>query len=467
MLKFLQVSLISLFFALPSVAQQVALQRFVSHPCMKYASIGVSVIRLSDGKEVAAWHPEQALVPASTLKVLTTATALRRLGADYRITTTLEYSGVIKDSILHGKLFIRGGGDPALGSRYDKRERNAFFEGMLNALRNAGIKQINQELVGDDRALPEEGVMPGWSWEDLGNYYAAGIYGLNFGDNMFEIVLDTSCKGIQPTVKSMRPNIPGLKINNRLLPRPTSFDSAYLYGAPYASERYLYGAVPQSGSEFTIKGDLPDPPLQTAQFARDYLVAHGIICKGNAVSAREYDLKGDISEERKVLWKYYSQPLAEIARQTNVHSLNLYAEGLLRQIAPSAPVAIEQMVRYWKKRGLDTNGLFIYDGSGLSPSNRLTAGFLSGLMYQMRADEIFVKSLPVAGKEGTVSSFLKNSVYSGKARLKSGSIKQVVAYTGYIDGKDKYAVSILVNNATCSSREVRKAIEKLLTEMSL
>lgn len=467
MLKFLQVSLISLFFVLPSVAQQVALQRFVSHSCMKYASIGVSIIRLSDGKEVASWHPEQALVPASTLKVLTTATALRRLGADYRMATVMEYSGEIKDSILYGKLFIRGSGDPTLGSRYDKRGRNAFFEGMLKALRNAGIKQVNQDLIGDDRILPEEGVMPGWSWEDLGNYYAAGIYGLNFGDNMFEIVLDTSHKGKQPIVKSLRPHVPGLKIHNRLLPRPTSFDSAYLYGAPYAMERYLYGAIPQSGATFTIKGDLPDPPLQTVQFVRDYLMAHGIICKGDVVSARNSGLKGEIPEDRKVLWKYYSQPLTEITRQTNVHSLNLYAEGLLRQIAPSAPVAIEQMVRYWKKQGLDANGLFIYDGSGLSPSDRVTARFLSGLMYQMREDEAFVRSLPVVGKEGTVSSFLKNTVYSGKARLKSGSIKQVVAYTGYIDGKDKYAVTILVNNATCSSREVRKAIEKLLTEMSL
>lgn len=445
--------------------KQAAIGRFMERACMKHASVGISVIRLADGKTVAEWQPEQSLVPASTLKTLTTATVLRMFRPDYRIATSVAYSGYIKDSVLRGALYIQGGGDPSLGSRYDGRGRNAFFEGMLGALRKAGIKRIEGEVIGDDTGFSKEGVMPGWTWEDMGNYYAAGIYGLNFGDNLFEIVLDTSRKGMQPVVKRTHPAIPGLKIVNRLLSKATSFDSAYIYGPPYEATRYLYGALPRSKPEFTIKGDLPDPTLQTAQFARAYLQSNGVVCTAEATCVRMVSAARETA--RKEVYRFYSRPLSHLVKQTNVHSLNLYAEGLLRQIAPEAPVAIERMLRYWQQEGLDTAGLFLYDGSGLSPSNRLTAGFLSRLMVAMKGDTAFVASLPIAGKEGTVGSFLKDTPYSGKAYLKSGTIKQVIAYTGYIDGKERYAVTILVNNATCSNREVRKAIEKLLVEMSL
>lgn len=449
-------------------AQQEAIQRFLKTPALRHASVGISVIRLADGKEVAAWQPDRSMVPASTLKALTTATSIRLLGASYRIPTTVAYTGEINNSLLTGSLIIEGNGDPSLGSRYDKRGRDAFFSEMTDALRKAGIRKIAGGVIGDDRKLPEEGVMPGWLWEDLGNYYAAGIYGLNYGDNMFEIVLNTSRKGQQPTVARIKPEIKGLKINNRLLDRATTSDSAYIYGAPYEPVRYIYGAVPHTKAEFTIKGDLPNPPLQTAQFATDYLRAQGIACSCEPVSGRQLEASGDgLATARKELLTYYSQPLSNLIRQTNLYSLNLYAEGLLRQLSPRAPAAIQRMLRYWEEQGLDTGGLFLYDGSGLSPSNRITAGFLSNMMLKMKDDEAFVASLPLAGTEGTVRSFLQGTPYAGKARLKSGYIKQVIGYTGYIEGKQKYAVTVLVNNASGSSRELRKAIEKLLTEMNL
>lgn len=460
--------LILLFTFSTLFAQQEAIQRFLKTPALRHASVGISVIRLSDGKEVAAWDADRSMVPASTLKSLTTATAIRLLGDSYRIPTTVSYTGEIKNGQLNGELIIEGNGDPSLGSRYDKREKNAFFSGINEALKKVGVKQISGRVIGDDRKLPEEGVMPGWIWEDLGNYYAAGIYGLNYGDNTFEIVLNTSRKGMQPTVARTNPKIKGLKINNRLLTKSTTSDSAYIYGAPYEPVRYIYGAVPHTKPEFTIKGDLPNPPLQTAQFATDYLRSQGITCTQEPVSARQYvEEGGSIDTARKTLFTYNSLPLSHLIRQTNVHSFNLYAEGVLRQLAPQAPDAIRRMLQYWKEQGLDTNGLFVYDGSGLSPSNRITAGFLSQMMLKMKDNQAFVSSLPVAGTEGTVRTFLQNTPYAGKARLKSGTIKQVVGYTGYIEGKQRYAVTVLVNNASGSNRELRKAIEKLLVEMNL
>lgn len=453
--------------------QQGAVDRFVATKGFEHASVGLSVIRLSDGKAMASYGQERSLVPASVQKAITTATALRLLGDTCRIPTCVAYSGRIVEGVLRGDLIIRGGGDPSLGSKYDSRQPTALFQQIGAALKSEGITAIAGRIIGDESALDQEGIVPGWSWEDMGNYYAAGVYGLNYRDNLYELLLDTSEKGKKPIVKGIKPAIDGLRIHNMLLPVSTSFDSAYLYGAPFSGDRFLYGAVPHKGAVFTVKGDMPEPALQTAQLAADYLKEHGFGIAGGCESYRTLCEKGEtVPRPAKQLLCFYSEPLRELARQTNVHSINLFAEGLLRQIGLAQGVGstqegIGKMIAYWKGRGLDTSGLFLYDGSGLSPSNRVTASFLTALMREMKDERAFVSSLPVAGVEGTVGSFLRATPLRGKARLKSGTIKQVISYTGYIDGKERYAMAVLVNNASCSNREVRRAIEKMLVEMNL
>lgn len=158
--------------------------------------------------------------------------------------------------------------------------------------------------------------------------------------------------------------------------------------------------------------------------------------------------------------------LKEVMHETLLKSLNLQAETMLHLLAPSYRLdsALLVVQQYWSQRGLDIESLVQYDGCGLSPSNRVTAHFVNSLLADMQFDKDFRQSIAVAGREGTVRRFLKGTRLEGKAQLKTGTLKNVVAYAGYVTGSDSrtYAVSIFVSNNTCKHAEVRKSIEKLL-----
>lgn len=161
--------------------------------------------------------------------------------------------------------------------------------------------------------------------------------------------------------------------------------------------------------------------------------------------------------------------LQTVMRHTLTESLNLEAETMMHLLTPSCRrdsglLAIQQ---YWGRRGLDVGSLRMYDGCGLSPSDRVTAHFITSLLADMQFDEAFRQSLPVVSQEGTVTHFLRDTRLAGKARLKTGTLKSVIAYAGYVQGSDArlYAVAIFVNNHSCKPREVRKGIEKLLLSL--
>lgn len=161
--------------------------------------------------------------------------------------------------------------------------------------------------------------------------------------------------------------------------------------------------------------------------------------------------------------------LADVARETLLMSLNPQAETLLHLLTPSCrrDSAILAVQGYWAHRGLDMESLVMYDGCGLSPNDRVTAHFVNSLLADMQFDADFRHAIAVAGREGTVRRFLKNTRLEGRAQLKTGTLKNVVAYAGYVTGSDgrTYALSIFVSNNTCRHSELRKRIEKLLLSL--
>lgn len=161
--------------------------------------------------------------------------------------------------------------------------------------------------------------------------------------------------------------------------------------------------------------------------------------------------------------------LREVVRDTNVESLNNQAETLLRLLAPSCDVDSDLTVvtDFWQEKGMDMESLRMYDGCGLAPSDGITSHFIIELLAYMQDNKDFVESLPLISKEGTVRRFLQKSRLSERGRLKTGTMKTVVAYAGYIKGTDskQYAVSIFVNNYTCKAQDVRKGIEKVLLSL--
>ena len=190
----------------------------------------------------------------------------------------------------------------------------------------------------------------------------------------------------------------------------------------------------------------------------------GIPVSGKNFSGRQL-LKESIAIPKieTPLFSFNSPELSAISRKCNVKSINLYAEAMMRLASPrgyniTIYRAIDSAIRYWKQKGVDVSGLFIYDGSGLSPQKRVNAAFLTEVLEKMKDNEDFVKSLPVAGREGTVKGFLGNTKYAGKARVKIGTIKNVLSYSGYLTGNENVVFTVIVNGHKGSNTTLRNKI---------
>ncbi|MDR1698394.1 MAG: D-alanyl-D-alanine carboxypeptidase/D-alanyl-D-alanine-endopeptidase [Prevotellaceae bacterium] len=456
----MKIQLIILFsvFALLAKAQ-TPIERFVNAPNMKHAQISFQIRELETNKIIAEYQSQKSLTPASVVKIITTATALDILGADFRFETQLEHSGKIENGTLNNNLYIRGGGDPTLGSEFFNN--TDFISEWINAVKKAGIKTIYGEIIADASIFDREPIPVRWTWEDMGNYYAAGVYGLSAFDNTCRIYFNSQAAGTTPQIIKTVPPV-DYRFDNRLKAAANSKDSAYIYGVPYSNERVILGTIPANKKDFSIKGDIAKPPEFLADFFKEKLIKNGISLKNP---------RQKFVTKRELIYTHYSPYLSEIVKITNFKSNNLFAEHIFKYLSlQKAKVgnnkdAVSVVLKHWQEKGLDTSGVFLYDGSGLAPQNAVSADFLTQLLVIAKKNEAFYSSLPLAGREGTVANFLKGTALEGNARLKSGSIDGVQAYAGYIkSGGKEYAVTILVNRCTGSRAEVRRQMAELLKE---
>lgn len=460
--------LLLLCISMPVLAQNTAVFRSKAY---EHASVSVCVLDLSNGTTVAQANQGLCVTPASVLKLLTTAVALEKLGPDFRFETKLMTSGTIENSRLTGDVIIQGSGDPSLGSKQVPGNPNAFLEEWVMAIRRAGISRVEGRILVDASTFDDEGISPFWLWEDIGNYYATGVYGVNVFDNSFKLELTSGVAGSKPEITGMQPFVPGLTIENHLLAANNEQDSAYLYGAPFQNEMRLFGSMPANRTSFTIRGQLPDPASYLASRLKVELLKAGIQVDGDARSIR---LMSDVPySPRVLLCKTKSIPLSQMIRIIHEKSDNFYTECLLRQLAfgttdrpASAREGLRIVRQFWKMKGLDVSALAQYDASGLSPNNRVSAQFLAQVLQKMEPSRGFVQTLPLAGVEGTVSGFLNNTRLEGKLRLKSGSNQVVNSYAGYYLKNDRtYAVVMLVNHANASRSQIRKDMETFLLSL--
>lgn len=470
------------FHALAGAQTPAPVKRLLQAPYMRGASFSLIVKDVQDGKTVCSYDTDRLQSPASVLKTVATATALEILGEDYRYPTTLEYDGTLENGTLKGNLYIKGSGDPSLGSSYFAPDQNKFLSAWIAALQKAGIRRITGSIISDESIFDTEGASVKWLREDMGNYYAPGSYGLSIFDNMYKLSLQTGAVGSRPVLKGTEPNIPFIRFKNYLKTASVSSDSAYIIGAPLDDVRYLYGVLPANREAYVLKGDIPDPALYLAHYLTDRLRQKGIQVDGAPSCYRiEAEENRWNKKERKEIVTTYSPTLREIASVCNHVSHNLYADALVKtiglqykprknEVISSFGRGVQVVKEYWEKKGLDVFSLRMNDGSGLAPADKVSAGFMGELLAYMATEsavsEAFIASLPQAGIEGSVRNFLKGSKLQGKARLKSGGITGVRSYAGYIteDGKT-YAVAIFSNNYSCPMNRMTGALEKLLLQL--
>ncbi len=426
------------------------------------ARYGVSVWRIDEDKPLLDYRGRERFTPASVTKIFSTATALIALGADYQFPTEIGYRGEItSDGILKGDLIIVGHGDPSLESKHYPRRKGIFYEQVYLALQQAGIQQIRGRLVVDASAYCDEGYLNAWPREDWGRRYAPAVYGVNLCDNIMQVGISAQevARGAKaPTF--LHPTTPGhaWQMDIQLVKRGNRLSISA--DRDSRTTRRLSGRLARGSSKRQIIScDLSNPAMALALQLAEHLQRRGIEL-ADCQSVAYYDKSAPTLTT--LLDIYLSPHLSELIRTCNYHSVNLYAEALLRStgnrfgsvqqgVCISTSEALRQEMNYWRETcSLSADELALYDGSGLSRHSKLSPYALTATLRQvyrlpLPISDPFILSLPQVGREGTVRNLFPATQLT--AYFKSGSIRGVQNYAGYVSyNGHTYCVSLLAND---------------------
>lgn len=430
--------LISQFYYTQNVAQNLdaAAKKMLSSSSAYAANLSFYVAD-EDGNFIYEINGNKGLSTASTQKIFTAATALDVLGKDFQYVTTANYSGKLSDGSLNGNLYIHSTGDPTLGSwRYDGFKPEDFKKQLIAALKAQNINKISGDLIVDDSYFDFQTIPGGWPWNDLGNYYGAGVWGVNWRENQFDMQMT------QGNIKNLNVNLPGVQWVNELKTGGTS-DQSLIFTAPHSEAAYINGTLPNK--TMTVSGSTPNPPLTLGDEISSWLKEAGIEFKGKITSTSQQKLQGeriDFSPKNNILLEYKSPTLDKIVFWFMRKSVNLYGETLIKTLGMekkgvgSFDAGISYLKDYWKGKGINSAMINFADGSGLSPQNYVAA----------RAE---VQSLLWSKKQVWFNAFFDAfPTQANGMKMKSGTMKDTKSFAGYHTSKagKKYVFAIIINN---------------------
>lgn len=421
-----------------SVSQklQKAFQQFESDAQLKHAISSLYVIDAKTGKVVFDKNSQTGLAPASTQKIITSVTAFELLGKDYRYKTEFGYVGKIDDSeTLKGDIVVKGTGDPTFGSwRWGNTSEENTIERIADAIQRKGIKHFKGVLQLYSEHWESKKIPDGWIVEDIGNYYGAGAASLNWRENQFDVFLKSGTNIGDPVViAGYKPELYRTTYSSEVKSaKKGSGDNAYIYTNP----KIIRGTIPVNENKFIISGSMENPSYQFLFALTDTLISRGIELDKPEDAQGKYSLKG-----MKIFHTELSPSLDSIIYWFNKKSINLYGEALIKTFAyekqgfGSTDSGVAIVKDFWKQKGVDEDELNIYDGSGLSPLNRVTT-------------HAQVEILKYAKDKNWYPDFYNALPEFNNMKMKSGTISDVKGFCGYHKAKDgkEYIFSFLVNN---------------------
>jgi len=447
-------------------SDQKIVDSFVNQEIFKSAGIGIEIRDLKTDEILAEHQSETSLTPASTQKLITTAAAIEILGADFQFKTDVYITGrIAENGALMGNLVIKGYGDPTLSSKYFPKN-NRFISTIYQELKNNGISQINGKLIVDNGYF-KSSIPRTWIWEDIGNYYGAIPHPLSYKDNTYTLHFESKEAGKLTEIKKIDSKQNGIRFSNEVLSSTINKDRAYIFGGTTSDHRLIEGTIPQNRSDFKVKGAVSKPELVLLSDLRKVLHAGGIPIKEQVFKTKT----------QKTLLQFSSPPLSEIIAVTNQKSINLFADHLLFQIGMTKKSegswlsGIHAIKEFWQSKGIDSTSLFLFDGSGLSHFNAISAKALNQILIHMNKSKntkAFFNSLSIAGKNGTLKSFGRQSELAGNFKAKTGSMTGVRSYSGVLTKKDgqQIAISLIINNYTCNNNILIEKYKELLTQLT-
>jgi D-alanyl-D-alanine carboxypeptidase/D-alanyl-D-alanine-endopeptidase (penicillin-binding protein 4) len=430
---------------------------------MRHAIIGLCVVDTKTGMPIYEHNAQVGLAAASTQKLFTSGAAFELLGQTYRYKTELGYDGTMRGDTLKGNLYLLGSGDPTLGSwRWKATNADSTIAKMVAAINKQKIKTIDGNIISHNKKFSAQGIPDGWIWQDIGNYYGAGAYDLNWKENQYNLALSSGTAiGGKVDFRAIDGDVSSF-INELTSAKKGSGDNAFIYLLGDRWHPLLKGTIPVDEKDFKIAGAIPYPPDVAAGALYDGLFNQVRFIKKSAWTSYPPNVAFDFDEIKnpQPLLVLQSPTLDSINYWFLKRSINLYGEALVKTIAlekagiGSTEKGVELVKDFWNQQGIDKSAINIIDGSGLSPQNRVTA-------------DAEVKVLQYAKTRPWFASFYYALPEYNGMKMKSGSIGGARAFAGYHTAKDgkEYTYSIIVNNYDGSSGQIVRKLYKVLDEL--
>ncbi len=460
----------------PSSARLLQFQRTIdaklADGAVTRATWGVAVRSLTRGDALYTRNAEKLLMPASTMKVVTLAAAIDRLGWNHSYRTTAYTLGTVDGGVLDGDLLIVGGGDPTIENWLG----HSWLDTWTDSLRAQGIRAITGRVIGDDNVFDDDGLGAGWMWDDLGTSFSAPVSGLQFNQNSAQVLVTPAASfGDTPAVE-INPAWAPLTLRNLLTTTGPETPAAMSFrGVPRSPVLELRGGLPAHSPRVTRTVSVPNPTLYFAAAARDALVRGSIEVRGPAVDLD--DIEPPDRRGATLLTEYIS-PLESVAKPMMKLSANLYAETLLKTLGAQVSASgstdagrstVRTVLTEW---GINAADVVMADGSGLSRYNLITPGALvATLATVFQHDEVrdrFVGVLPVAGVDGTLAERMKGTAAEGNARAKTGSVSNARALAGYVTTAEgePLAFSIMANNSNVDASTIDAVTDAIVVALA-
>ncbi len=425
-------------------------------PNFNNANLGVLIQSLETGEYFYKRNEDKLFIPASNLKLFTTAAGLIILGPDYRFSTNVYMSGYIDGSVLKGDLVVQGRGDPTISGRFYNNDVYRVFSAWADSLLDLGIDEITGSIIGDDNLFDDKNLGEGWAWDYESYWFSAPSGAISFNDNTVDIIItfdNESQKAKIFTLPDSRYII--IKDNITVVPRD-SLTSINVYRERGTNLVSVYGTLKAISDTIKTFVTVNNPTQYSMVVLSEVLKRRGISIRGFPVDVDDINKQLDYSGMQKI-FSFNSPQLKEIIKVINKNSQNFYAEQLLKTIGletygyGSVENGVKAAERVFQEMGINTENMKMADGSGLSRLNLITPRHIISLLSYMYKSKYFIpffNSLPIAGVDGTLGMRMKNSTAEAKVRAKTGYLEAVRSLSGYAFTGDNEPVvfSILVNN---------------------
>jgi D-alanyl-D-alanine carboxypeptidase/D-alanyl-D-alanine-endopeptidase (penicillin-binding protein 4) len=425
----------------------------------------IHIIKADSGKTVYGHNANRAMVPASNMKIITTAAALRYLGPNYKYKTRIGLCG--------DTLVVTGSGDPLLGDKATdakyNRQAGWIFKDITAALKQNGIKAV-RDIIVDSSIFDDERVHPNWPRKELNRWYACEVSGLNFsGLNFNGNCIDITTKTIGGKVALfIEPQTDYVRITNKVKPIRKGKSAVGSYRQPGKSNNIIVkGRCRKRQGPFAVAIERP-----AAFFG--YLLAENLAEAGINTEGQLLEKAVGRDCNFKELIKH-TTPITHCLARCNKDSFQLAAESLLKTIAAEFSLGgkngtweqgRELIRRYLLELGIEKEQFYIDDGSGLSRQNKLSANAVTRVLFDVYRGgnwRFYRNSLAVGGVDGTIGKYFKEKNYRGKIFGKTGYIDGVKSFSGVCGtASGDYIFSILANNTNGRTRKAINDIAKAI-----